>query len=241
VLSVPFVLGAIAVHALLAEWAASSAQPSVLEPQEVPDFEFRLVRSTSLRGGSADERFDPRESLSSCGERISCGYSIEVVDGIEVHIGHCWFSRTDELDYREKLLAEIADQGGGVPWAGDYFRGSENQGASAVTLGPCGGAWARTCSLADGIGEGRSGDVLEYPGGLLRFRLGRHGESLSWIWPVRWGERRYLVEPERLEEFLRQARSGVEPRASIYGGFLMRDGDEQLPVDGDPRIGNPDS
>ncbi len=95
---------------------------------------------------------------------------------------------------------------------------------------------ARECSLADGIGPGLAGQVVERLDGLLEIRLGREECVRKSLWPVQWGERRYLVEPARLEEFLQQARAGAEPRDSSYGSYLLRVGDERLPVAGEPRI-----
>jgi hypothetical protein len=233
---IPCLVAAASVHLLVGEWAAARAEPRGEAATEPCDFQFRLVRSTVLLDGFGDERFDPRECLGWCGEQVSCGYSEEVVDGILITPRFCHWSRTDEMDLRDELLIEIEEAGAGVDWAGGYFRGSPHASGAALVLGTCGGAWSRECSLLNGIGEGVSGRVLEQANGLLEVRHGRDESAPEYYWPVRWGERRYLVEPPRWEEFLRQARAAVEPRGSIYGTFFLREGDELLPVEGEPRV-----
>jgi hypothetical protein len=51
---------------------------------------------------------------------------------------------------------------------------------------------------------------------------------------VRWGERRYLIDGERLSEFCEWIEKGWEPRDSLFGSFFLKSEDWKLPVDGHP-------
>lgn len=53
---------------------------------------------------------------------------------------------------------------------------------------------------------------------------------------VEWGDRSYLLSNSEFDDFKKAIQSGVEPRSTIYGEFLLRHGDEQLPADGVPTL-----
>ena len=54
--------------------------------------------------------------------------------------------------------------------------------------------------------------------------------------PVRWGDRLYLIEPERIVGFANAVNAGHEPRAKAQGAFFLRQGDWNKPVTGAPRL-----
>jgi hypothetical protein len=53
---------------------------------------------------------------------------------------------------------------------------------------------------------------------------------------VRWGKRRYLVPPDDIRRFSLAVSTGTEPRTDQYGMFLLRDGDEKVPVNDKPQL-----
>ena len=54
--------------------------------------------------------------------------------------------------------------------------------------------------------------------------------------PVRWGDRLYLIEPERIVSFVNAVNAGHEPRVKAQGAFFLRQGDWNKPVTGGPRL-----
>ncbi len=62
---------------------------------------------------------------------------------------------------------------------------------------------------------------------------------------VKWGERVYLIEPERLHLFAAAVNFGIEPRGGIINEnylttrFYLRRGDERKPVSGKPSLPEP--
>lgn len=48
---------------------------------------------------------------------------------------------------------------------------------------------------------------------------------------IRWGDRHYLLPDSEIEVFQAAIQNGIEPRTTIEGEFLLKDGDEQVPVD----------
>lgn len=62
---------------------------------------------------------------------------------------------------------------------------------------------------------------------------------------VRWGERIYLIDPDKLNLFAAAVNFGVEPRQDIINqnylaiDFFLRGGDEQKPVSGKPELSQP--
>lgn len=122
------------------------------------------------------------------------------------------------------------------PWAGRWLAregvgvmGLELRGGRFVFTGDgCFGEWpeSRGCPVPDGSS--------------LRFRHSAWVPQLARIYPselviVPWGSRTYLVPPERMVAFAVDAREGREPRGRL-GPYLLRAGDERLPVTGRPEI-----
>ena len=58
------------------------------------------------------------------------------------------------------------------------------------------------------------------------------------LWPVQWGERTYLIEPNEgihgTKEFLEKINKNEEPRKERHGHFYLREGDEAKNVSGSP-------
>lgn len=54
--------------------------------------------------------------------------------------------------------------------------------------------------------------------------------------PVAWGARRYLIEPGAIAAFCGAVNEGAEPRRTIQGCFLLREGDWNVEVNGLPEV-----
>lgn len=54
--------------------------------------------------------------------------------------------------------------------------------------------------------------------------------------PVHWGQRHYLIDVDEWSQFVKAVRTGTEPRSQAGGRFLLRAGDERLPVEDVPLI-----
>jgi hypothetical protein len=58
------------------------------------------------------------------------------------------------------------------------------------------------------------------------------------LYPVQWGERRYLLADDEIAEFRECVRLGYESRTPqrFSGRFLLRVGDEAKPAEGEPKL-----
>lgn len=65
-------------------------------------------------------------------------------------------------------------------------------------------------------------------------RKGFQGISPEFV-PVRWGDRHYLIAPDQFVDFANAINAGFEPSAHS-GRFLVKEGDEQKSVKGQPDI-----
>jgi len=71
--------------------------------------------------------------------------------------------------------------------------------------------------------------------GMLVLGNGRAGSESRFL-PIRWGDRLYLIEPERLVAFANAVNAGHEPRMKAQGVFFLRSGDWNKPVTGGPTL-----
>lgn len=110
----------------------------------------------------------------------------------------------------------------GSSWAGNYVRGEGER----LSLAPRSGFWfERPLWCARGRVSVEGGALLLESRGLdERFVC------------VRWGRRQYLVEDYAWPEFVSAVSRSEEPRSKPEGRFLMRVGDEQVPVVAWPKI-----
>jgi hypothetical protein len=234
---IPWLLVAVGVHTLgaVAAWSAQAATQAPPSESE-PDFWMRRVPSAAWCDGEVLPGFDTRTELSRHSSSVACSFWKEVEDGVVVRKSHCHFSSSDEFETRARLLEEIAALDGQHAWAGDYFRGVREGHGEMLTLAPSGRTWTRSVTVYTGVRPGELGRVEELAGGRLRVAFGLEGERVRAYCPVTWGDRHYLVEPERLDEFRLHVRTGLEPREFCYGAFFLREDDELAAVSGEPRI-----
>ena len=125
-------------------------------------------------------------------------------------------------------------------WAGDYYEGDGTGENVSFLIAPKHGyvfEW-RGCL---GSYDRNYGGVTVTNGRLqLSFTFtnkhkGFEGIAEEFV-PVRWGKRAYLVPTKEIVGFCNEVNSGSEPRREPHGRYLLRRGDEKLPVTGYPAV-----
>lgn len=126
------------------------------------------------------------------------------------------------------------------PWAGHYYYGDGLGVNVRLDLAPRSGfvfTWHGCLGLYD-LNYGK----VEETGGRVKlvFRFPNDKKGFQGIAPelipVLWGERHYLVPPDRVVDFANAINAGFEPRSGLHGRFLLSGGDELKPVRGKPNI-----
>jgi len=143
-----------------------------------------------------------------------------------------------EQEYSSSAVAqEIASLGATHAWAGKYFRGNGFTG-EVVCIAPQSGfvrwhSWDAGPPFASSAEHGRvdeSGGVLHLTPPSPPDPDEAYRPSNDFI-PVSWGARHYLIPPGEAGSFCRAIAANAEPRASPIGRWLLRKGDENLPVE----------
>jgi hypothetical protein len=129
--------------------------------------------------------------------------------------------REQETLWLPDIEREIEALGRDHPWAGEYLADGRR-----LVLAPRCGAWKESGGCT------RTGRVHcdTYEGTVAILTCGEAYVS------VQWGPRHYLIEQGEWERFVRDVRSGEEPRHAADGSFLLRAPDASLPVNGSPWI-----
>ena len=125
------------------------------------------------------------------------------------------------------------------PWAGSYYDGDGLGMNVRLDLAPRSGfvfTWHGCLGLYD-LNYGK----VEETGGRVKlvFRFPNDQKGLgiaSELIPVLWGERHYLIPPDRVVDFTNAINAGFEPRNGLHGRFLLKDGDELKAARGKPKI-----
>jgi hypothetical protein len=144
-----------------------------------------------------------------------------------------------ERDRRARIEAEVqtlADH----PWAGRYYQGDGKGVNQRILLSPKAGfvfTWHGCLGLYDrNFGEVREEkDTLQLKFAFPNSRKGFQGIAGEMV-RISWGERRYLVPADEVEEFCNAVNSGDEPRPRAHGNFLLRDKDWEKQVEGKPTL-----
>ena len=153
------------------------------------------------------------------------------------------FGRGADTEWHERartIRAESAAMGPNPDWAGDYYQGDGLGENIHVCVAPESGFvfdWTSCTCLNDrnfGTVQTTDGHIalsFQFPNKRERDR----GLAAELV-PVRWGERRYLIDPDKLERFCADVNSGFEPRDDVHGPCLLRTGDEHKPAPGLPSV-----
>ncbi len=126
-------------------------------------------------------------------------------------------------------------------WAGRYYQGDGLGENIRLQLAPDAGVTA-TWTGCLGMYGANHGSVVERDDGALLVHYVASNEPTAFggfpdvLIPVSWGERQYLIPPDRMSEFVSALNHGFEPQDSREGMFLLRDGDAAKPVAGLPSI-----
>jgi hypothetical protein len=137
--------------------------------------------------------------------------------------------------------AELKQLDGKHPWAGHYFWGDglganlslliADQTGFAIAWHGCLGLYGANEGL---IQRGKDGRLI------LDFRWrndpDEFGNFPKELIPVRWGERRYLIDANDVPGFINQIHWGLEPRDTAFGDHFLQRGDEQRPALGLPAL-----
>jgi hypothetical protein len=145
-----------------------------------------------------------------------------------------------EVEQRNQAIEVELKTLGRHPWAGAYYQGDGLGANVRLVLAPRSGI-AATWNGCLGLYGANAGTVVEHPGGQLLFQFERPNAERFGGFPdsairVRWGERRYLVPPSKLSDFVAAINQGREPRPRAWGSFFLADGDEYKPVSGLPGL-----
>lgn len=152
--------------------------------------------------------------------------------------------RSDQADKTAARLGEaIKDEIktlGDHEWAGEYYQGDGLGVNVSMILAPNSGylfEWHGCLGLYD-----RNYGTVVLRQGRLRLsftfankRQGFQGIAEEFI-PVSWGDRKYLIPSDDVVGFCNEVNDGSEPRTSLHGSYLLRDGDEQKEVAGVPTV-----
>jgi hypothetical protein len=153
------------------------------------------------------------------------------------------FGRAADAEWQERartIRAEIAAMGSNPDWAGDYYQGDGLGENVHVRLAPESGFVFEWTSCTR-FNDRNFGTVRAMDGHIaLSFQFPNERDPdrglAPELVPIRWGERKYLVALDKMEDFCADANSGDEPRSIIHGRYLMRVGDENRSVSGVPVV-----
>ena len=125
-------------------------------------------------------------------------------------------------------------------WAGDYYQGDGLGANVRLVLAPKTGV-AATWHGCLGLYGANAGAVTQSSDGTLEFQFEYPNEKgfggfPDHVVPVRWGDRRYLLAPTQMADFVAAINHGREPRPQAWGTFLLADGDESRRVSGLPDL-----
>lgn len=140
---------------------------------------------------------------------------------------------------RIKIQDEIKTLGNHA-WAGEYYHGDGMGVNVTLVLAPKSGyvfEWHGCLGLYDR----NYGTVTENNGRLhLSFTFANEQEGFQGIAeefiPIAWGDRKYLIPSDDVIGFCNDVNDGTEPRKSVHGMYLLRDGDEKREVTGSPEV-----
>lgn len=141
---------------------------------------------------------------------------------------------------RQTAIATELAQVHGHPWAGRYYRGDGLGMNIVVSLAPQAGVVA-TWHGCLGLYGAKEGRVVQAADGGLSFAFKGPDDRRSSAFPERvvpvaWGQRRYLIAPAEMQDFVNAIHHGREPRAQAHGRFLLAEGDEARPAAGLPQL-----
>lgn len=125
-----------------------------------------------------------------------------------------------------RRIASGIGRHGMPPWAGHYYSGDGLGFNYYLTLSAS--EYLFEWQGCMGLYERTHGRVVQRGATLSLVTAGRHFTLV----PINWGERHYLVGPDRRRAWCDEVAARREPRTDVYGPFFLRVGDERLPATG---------
>lgn len=140
---------------------------------------------------------------------------------------------------REKISTELENLKD-HPWAGVYYMGDGLGTNVTLHTAPENGftiVW-RGCM---GLYDQNHGEITEKDGFLeLKFawelEKGYTGNYATEYFPLKWGERLYMLPKKEIVKFCNAVNSYEEPRKRVHGSFLLRRDDWEKPVESGPDL-----
>ena len=143
------------------------------------------------------------------------------------------------LEKRKSVIQNEIDEPKSPPWAGRYRYGSMVS-SFQLTLAPESG-FAFSSSGCVGIYGLNYGTVQVTDGMLKLVPLEKNRRGDFWgisteLLLISWGERRYVIPPTQILNFINAINAGFEPRRTGSGLYFLKWGDEYKPVVGKPKL-----
>jgi hypothetical protein len=145
-----------------------------------------------------------------------------------------WNARKDQVENEMAGLSNHA-------WAGAYYYGDGLGANSTLTLAPktgfvftwtgCLGVYDRNYGTAEVLKDGLIKLTPAFPNSREGFR-----GTAELLVPVRWGARKYLIEPAKMSDFCNSVNAGHEPRCGAHGMFYLGRNDWNKHVNGKPQV-----
>lgn len=145
-----------------------------------------------------------------------------------------------QVDERSKPIEKEVASLPQHDWAGDYYWGDGLGANVRLLLAPSNG-FVFTWNGCMGLYGHNYGPVTVENGVItLKPEEPNPGDKFGGIATqfiaLHWGDRHYLIPQQRIIDFANAYNKGFEPRESVYGMFLLRDGDEKKKAAGKPPV-----
>jgi hypothetical protein len=145
------------------------------------------------------------------------------------------------FDRRQQAIDERLAAGNLPAWAGRYYEGEGLGVYIDLWIAPDVGA-TMTWRGHFGLLNADHGTVVESANGSIRIHYAKQNEATRYfrfpdeLVPIAWADRQYLIPPDRIAEFASAINHRDEPRPTMGGRFLLRQGDNDKPVTGLPAL-----
>jgi len=143
-------------------------------------------------------------------------------------------------DKREERIKNEIGRIGEHEWAGQYYYGDGLGINVALSVAPESGfvfSWHGCLGLYD-LNYGN----VRFENGLLELIFSYRNERRGFagiapeLYPVRWGDRHYLIPSDGIIEFCNAVNAGIEPCSLFCACFLLRNGDVDKQAEGRPEV-----
>src|SRR6266705_3672511 len=143
-------------------------------------------------------------------------------------------------DERKERIRDEIGRIGEHEWAGEYYYGAHLGVNVALSVAPESGfvfTWLGCVGLYD-LNYGK----VRFEDALLKLIFSYHNKRGGFsgiapeFYPVRWGNRHYLIPSDGVIEFCNAVNAGLEPCSLFCARFLLRNGDKDKQPEGRPEV-----